>query len=284
MRNKLRLVCPLVLALVLALLGSSTLETAAEASVVSNRASVAPKIKSFSPQEGAPGRAVVIKGSGFVGVDYVLFGSLDALASFTVNSANSITAVVPTNAVTGPIIIASGSTGVESSEVFTVPDPTLDYTCYTSSALSWINPATADSLNCPKGSQSLTWPMLGQPGSTGAQGPTGPQGSTGPTGPAGPTGSQGIEGPPGPGIITVSNFSNGDAIDNSPWTWTESCPAGTVLIGGGYTYDSFNTPASTIRVLDSFPANSSTWEVTVTDSTPDGNDALFIQINCEREG
>jgi hypothetical protein len=64
-----------------------------------------PGVTNFSPTAGRPGTNVVIKGTNFLGVTKVTFGSLTA--SFATNSSSQITAVVPANAVTGPIRVTA---------------------------------------------------------------------------------------------------------------------------------------------------------------------------------
>jgi len=81
-----------------------------------------PVITSFNPTHGLPGTSVTISGVNFLGTTNVSFGDTRAL-NFAATNNNTITAIVPTNAQTGPItIIAPGGTNT-STDVFV-----LDYT------------------------------------------------------------------------------------------------------------------------------------------------------------
>ncbi len=80
---------------------------------------VLPVITGISPTSGPVGTQVTISGAGFLGATAVRFGGVKA-TSFTVNSATSITATVPTGAVTAKISVSTaGGTG-SSSATFTV--------------------------------------------------------------------------------------------------------------------------------------------------------------------
>ena len=73
---------------------------------------VAPDITSFTPPAAAVGKPVTVTGSGFVGTTSVTVGG--AAATFTLNNANTITATVPSDAVTGPIVVTTPN-GVATS-------------------------------------------------------------------------------------------------------------------------------------------------------------------------
>jgi len=83
----------------------------------------APSIISFSPTTGANGATVVITGTGFTGATAVQFtGASSTLvaSSYRVDSAQQITATVPSAAVTGTIrVVTAGGAGVSSGS-FTV--------------------------------------------------------------------------------------------------------------------------------------------------------------------
>lgn len=80
---------------------------------------VLPVITGLNPTSGPVGTQVAITGAGFLGATAVRFGGVKA-TSFTVNSATSITATVPTGAVTGKITVTTaGGTG-SSPAMFTV--------------------------------------------------------------------------------------------------------------------------------------------------------------------
>ncbi|MDR3458101.1 MAG: DNA/RNA non-specific endonuclease [Verrucomicrobiae bacterium] len=78
-----------------------------------------PAIFGFSPVSGAPGTNVVITGTNFISAYAVTFNGVNA-GSFTVNSSNQITAVVPTNASTGFISVSSPAGVAVTSSNFTV--------------------------------------------------------------------------------------------------------------------------------------------------------------------
>lgn len=77
----------------------------------------APTVTGFSPNNGIAGTSVVITGTDFSNVTLVSFNG--ANASYTVNSATQITAVVPSGATTGPLAVAtsSGTAASDSSYI-----------------------------------------------------------------------------------------------------------------------------------------------------------------------
>ncbi|MBX7218660.1 MAG: putative Ig domain-containing protein [Blastocatellia bacterium] len=77
----------------------------------------APIIQSLSPTSGMTGTSVVISGFNLDHIATVQFGGVNA--SFTIDSANQITAIVPAQALTGPVLVA-GTTGTATGPVFTV--------------------------------------------------------------------------------------------------------------------------------------------------------------------
>jgi hypothetical protein len=79
-----------------------------------------PAITTFSPATGGAGTVVTISGSGFTGATVVSFGGT-AAASFTVNSATSITAVLGAGA-TGTVSVTTPN-GTTSYGTFTFLDP-----------------------------------------------------------------------------------------------------------------------------------------------------------------
>lgn len=110
----------------------------------------------------------------------------------------------------------------------------------------------------PAGPQGEQGPQ-GEIGPTGDQGDTGPQGETGPMGPAGPkgdkgdTGATGATGPVGPAGLTglewVSVTSSKGDYDFFT-TVTASCPAGKIVITGGYDY---SIDTGRVQVFKSHP-------------------------------
>ncbi|MHB1462159.1 MAG: IPT/TIG domain-containing protein [Armatimonadota bacterium] len=88
------------------------------------RAVSTPTISSFSPASGKTGDLVTITGTGFTGTTAVKFAGLTAV--FTVVSATSITANVPSGAVTGPIsVTAPGGTGGSAGSFTVIQAPTI---------------------------------------------------------------------------------------------------------------------------------------------------------------
>jgi len=91
-----------------------------------------PVVASFTPVSGTTGTPVTITGHNFTGVTGVSFGGIDA-ASFTVQSSDTIVAVVGTGA-TGPVsLTSSDGTGIKSGFNF-IPLPPV---------ITAINPASA---------------------------------------------------------------------------------------------------------------------------------------------
>ncbi|WP_035558037.1 M4 family metallopeptidase [Hymenobacter sp. IS2118] len=86
---------------------------------------VVPTITSFTPTSGPVGTSVVITGTNLTAASAVPFNGT-AATTFTVNSATSITATVPTGATTGPIgVTVPGGSGVSVSNFTVLVMPTL---------------------------------------------------------------------------------------------------------------------------------------------------------------
>lgn len=82
---------------------------------------LSPEIESFTPESGAPGTAVSITGTNFLGVVQVSFGGI--IAPSTALSATQINAVVPAKANTGPITVTtSAGTAVSTNSFFVSPE------------------------------------------------------------------------------------------------------------------------------------------------------------------
>jgi uncharacterized repeat protein (TIGR03803 family) len=79
---------------------------------------VVPIMTSYTPTSGPPGTQVTITGGGFRGTNLVTFGGVKAI--FTVDSSSQITAIVPTGAVTGHILITTPGGAATSREPFPV--------------------------------------------------------------------------------------------------------------------------------------------------------------------
>ena len=91
----------------------------------------APSITSFSPTSGAMDNSVILSGSNFAGTTSVRFGEISA--SFTVNSSNQITAIVPRGASTQLINVTNANGYDLTSSAFTVTraNSTLTYSLVT---------------------------------------------------------------------------------------------------------------------------------------------------------
>ncbi|TYB42718.1 hypothetical protein FXF69_28440 [Actinomadura chibensis] len=112
----------------------------------------------------------------------------------------------------------------------------------------------------PAGATGPTGPR-GHAGATGPTGPEGPAGATGPAGQEGPTGATGPAGPTRPTQIVRETHALAPGLN----TGTATCPAGTVITGGGVV-----TPlggnALTVQQYESFPSSESTWTVSFNNS------------------
>lgn len=75
-------------------------------------------VGTLAPGTGAPGQTVTVTGSGFVGVTAVLFNGQPA-ASFAVQSATQLTAVVPTGVTAGPVSVRTATGTSASAMAFT---------------------------------------------------------------------------------------------------------------------------------------------------------------------
>jgi uncharacterized repeat protein (TIGR03803 family) len=102
-----------------AVAGYVTVTTPTATFTSSRKFQVIPTITNFSPTSGTVGSQVTITGTGLLGATQVTFGGVQA-TSFTVNSATSITATVPTGAVTGKVVVKEPGTSGVSSGKFTV--------------------------------------------------------------------------------------------------------------------------------------------------------------------
>ncbi|GAA4359315.1 hypothetical protein GCM10023185_25850 [Hymenobacter saemangeumensis] len=87
-------------------------------------ATPAPTVSSFTPASGPVGTSVSISGANFTGATAVTFNGT-AVTSFTVNSATSITATVPSGASTGVIAVTTAAGTGSSTSSFTVTLPNL---------------------------------------------------------------------------------------------------------------------------------------------------------------
>ena len=118
-----------------------------------------------------------------------------------------------------------------------------------------INAAGVPGPTGPQGATGVQGPI----GATGVPGPTGPTGSTGLTGPqgaTGPTGSTGAgpAGPTGPTGVGLSSIHQviGTRVDlppNGEDYSSASCPAGELLIGGGFMYWAYETLHPVVPIM-----------------------------------
>ena len=105
----------------------------------------------------------------------------------------------------------------------------------------------------------------GPAGSTGQAGPagaTGPPGATGPAGPTGPAGRTGPAGPTSSQLVTNSATSAVAAPVNTLTTASVSCPAGTILLGGGAQVTTTAAQKSRAVLVASYPSGATTWTAT----------------------
>ncbi len=80
---------------------------------------ITPGIASFSPTSGAIGTTVVITGSGFSSVTTVSFNNKSA--SFTVDSPNQITTIVPAGASTGSVAVSTSAGTATGTSFYVTP-------------------------------------------------------------------------------------------------------------------------------------------------------------------
>ncbi|GGE97198.1 hypothetical protein GCM10011383_04930 [Hymenobacter cavernae] len=88
-------------------------------SVLLNKVVSPPTITSFTPTSGTAGTSVVLTGTNFTGATSVKFNGT-AAASYTVNSATQLTAIVPAGATTGTISVVTPGGTVTSTQSFNV--------------------------------------------------------------------------------------------------------------------------------------------------------------------
>jgi uncharacterized repeat protein (TIGR01451 family) len=98
--------------------GPITVTTSAGTSTNANIFYVPPRLASFTPTNGVVGSSVVVTGANFFAIAEVLFNT--AASTFTVTASNRLTAVVPTNATTGPLTISTPGGVVISTNNFRV--------------------------------------------------------------------------------------------------------------------------------------------------------------------
>ncbi|AWI32993.1 hypothetical protein DDW44_10545 [Streptomyces tirandamycinicus] len=104
-------------------------------------------------------------------------------------------------------------------------------------------------------------------GKAGPPGPPGPPGPAGPAGPAGPPGPAGPTGPAGPpGVSGYQQVSNTQTCGADTFCmFTATCPAGTVVTGGGLNTNTFIS--SGVYLYESGPISNTTWRSTMRNTT-----------------
>lgn len=132
--------------------------------------------------------------------------------------------------------------------------------------LAGVGVASAAMIQAPTKVVGPTGPR-GATGATGPQGPTGAKGATGATGARGPRGATGPAGPAGTllGATVVKPAAKSTAPDPNRGAVLAdrlTCPAGTVLMGGGAEVSANGIVADrNVELRTSFPINSTTWQV-----------------------
>ena len=118
-------------------------------------------ITNVTPASGSVSSSVVIRGTNFTGTTTVWFNG--QAASFTLNSANQITATVPSGATTGPLSVITAGGISTSSSTFTVnslvvPQPTLSIAISGGNVvLSWPTNAIGYNLQQTAALNPTTW-------------------------------------------------------------------------------------------------------------------------------
>jgi len=118
-------------------------------------------ITNVAPTSGSVGDSVLIRGTNFTGTTTVWFNG--QAATFTLNSANQITATVPASATTGPLsVIAAGGISTTASNftvnAVAVPQPTLSIALSGGNVvLSWPTNATGYNLQQTAALNPSTW-------------------------------------------------------------------------------------------------------------------------------
>jgi hypothetical protein len=129
----------------------------------------------------------------------------------------------------------------------------------------------------------------------GAQGPRGLQGAQGAAGPAGPAGAAGAAGAAGTfntsdvSVVTGTNSAIGaNAQGNAQATAAATCPAGSTVIGGGYTWYGGAFPGSTadpgtVTVVQDGPNGANGWVVVIQENSTSagtGSAQFVAQAQC----
>ena len=142
-------------------------------------------------------------------------------------------------------------------------------------------PTGATGLTGAAGTEGATG-ATGEPGPQGDAGPQGAKGATGDPGPAGVTGAQGPQGPAGPpgpvNIRAAAAISATSPADVK--SATAVCPAGTVVISGGYIIQG---PSSVNVTVEATASNG--WFVNAVETVPVATDwAVQALALCAQQG
>ena len=107
--------------------GSTTVTVSFNGGSAASQVDVAlpiPTVTGFTPTSGQPGTSVTLTGTNFVNVQTVRFNGV--LATFTVLTATTLTAVVPPTATTGAITVTTlAGTGTSAASFTVIPAPTI---------------------------------------------------------------------------------------------------------------------------------------------------------------
>jgi hypothetical protein len=131
---------------------------------------------------------------------------------------------------------------------------------------------------CKNNESLLTWNTQGLQGPPGPARPAGPAGPAGPVGPQGPAGVSGVT-----GIVTVTSMITLPPAAGSKVLAGINCPAGKILLSGGYRLWS---AAEGVQVLESHPSPgaSEQWDVTVVNLGYPNEMPIELYARCANGG
>jgi endonuclease G len=118
-----------------------------------------PGITNVSPASGNTGSSVVITGTNFAGASAVWFNGTNA--SFTLDSSNQITAIVPTGATAGPVSVIAPGGLATSAAIFMVLDekPTIQSVGFTNGNFSLLVSGAANGTYTVEATTNLVNPQ-----------------------------------------------------------------------------------------------------------------------------
>ena len=135
--------------------------------------------------------------------------------------------------------------------------------------------AATPGLPGPAGPKGDTGPQ-GNAGETGARGAAGENGQDGAAGANGADGAVGPQGPAGPPTTFQTAFATTASNTATPKNQNATCPAGTRIVGGGFSVD----PPDGVRVTVSLPFGSTVWNVQAQNVTAPGAWSLTAWAVC----